>query len=261
MSVIAIDIGNTRVGVGLFTSGKSADPAIRFNHADIQSEMLAYIEKLCAGVSDQGQRPDGVVLASVAPEWTSRVAELVSNHCGMTAQIVGVDLKIPLQTRLNDESTVGVDRLLGALCAYVNTEQACAIISAGTALVVDCIDADGIFLGGAIAPGLAMAAKAMHTGTALLPLANLDLPEEPFGRDTMEALNLGAYAATRGAVGYLLERYAEKLGHWPHVVATGGDAMRIFGNSGLVDSFIPDLVLQGAALVWEHHNRRDSADA
>ena len=257
MSVIAIDIGNTRVGVGLFTAGKSADPAIRFNHADIQSEMLAHLEKLCAGTSDGGRRPDGVVLASVAPEWTNRVAELVNNHCGMTPEIVGSDLKIPLQTSLTDESTVGVDRLLGALCAYVNTEQACVIISAGTALVVDCVDAEGVFLGGAIAPGLAMAAKAMNTGTALLPLADLNPPQEPFGRDTMEALNLGAYAATRGAAAYLLERYAEKLGHWPHVVATGGDAMRIFGNSGIVDSFIPDLVLQGAALVWEHHHGDD----
>ncbi len=259
MSVIAIDIGNTRIGVGLFTAGKSADPALRFNHSDLQSEMLAYLEKLSTGVTDGGRRPDGVVLASVAPEWTDRVAELISNRCSMTPEIVGRDLKIPVQTNLTDESTVGVDRLLGALCAYVNTEQACAIISAGTALVVDCIDDAGIFLGGAIAPGLALAAKAMHTGTAQLPMANLDLPQEPFGRDTMAALNLGAYASIRGAAAYLLERYAEKLGHWPHVVGTGGDAMRVFGNSGLVDSFIPDLVLQGAALVWEHHHGEDIA--
>ncbi|MGC8623689.1 MAG: type III pantothenate kinase [Phycisphaerae bacterium] len=254
MSVIAIDIGNTRVGVGLFKAGKSTDPAMRFNQAEIQSEMLAYLEKLCVGTMDGGQRPAGVVLASVVPEWTMRVTELINLRCGMAPQIIGSELKIPLQTSLTDESTIGVDRLLGALAAYVNTEQACVIINAGTALVVDGIDADGIFLGGAIAPGLAMAAKAMHTGTAQLPLANLEIPTEPFGRNTMEALNLGAYAALRGAARYLLERYAEKLGNWPHVVATGGDAMRLFGDSGLVDSFIPDLVLQGAALVWEHHH-------
>ncbi|MCL5945263.1 MAG: type III pantothenate kinase [Planctomycetes bacterium] len=253
MSVIAIDIGNTRVGVGLYTNGKSADPAMRFNHAEIQSEMLAHLQKQCAGVMAGGQRPADIVLASVAPEWTMRVTELVNLHCGMAPKIIGTDLKIPLQTHLTDETSIGVDRLLSALAAYVNTEQACAIINAGTALVVDGIDADGVFLGGAIAPGLAMTAKALHTGTAQLPLANLEEPTEPFGRNTMEALNLGAYAALRGSARYLLERYAEKLGHWPHVVATGGDAMRLFGDSGLVDSFIPDLVLQGAALVWEHH--------
>ena len=154
MSVIAIDIGNTRIGVGLFTAGKSADPAVRFNHADIQSEMLGHLKTLCAGETNGGQRPDGIVLASVAPEWTSRVAELVSNHCDLPPQIIGTDLKIPLQTNLVDESTVGVDRLLGALSAYVNLEQAAAVISAGTALVVDCIDDEGVFLGGAIAPAL-----------------------------------------------------------------------------------------------------------
>ncbi len=259
MSVIAIDIGNTRVGVGLFTAGKAAGPATRFSHVDIQSEMLAHLEKLCTGANDGGQRPDGAVLASVAPEWTSRVVELISNHCGMTPDIVGADLKIPLQTQLTDDTTVGVDRLLGALCAYVNTEQACAIISAGTALVMDCVDDAGIFLGGAIAPGLMMTAKALNAGTSQLPMATLELPVEPFGRNTMEALNLGVFAVARGAAGYLLERYAGKLGHWPHVVATGGDAMRVFGDSGLIDSFIPDLVLQGAALVWEHHHGTESA--
>jgi type III pantothenate kinase len=247
------------VGVGLFTAGKSTDPATRFGHADIQSEMLAHLEKLCTGAGNGGQRPDGVVLSSVAPEWTSRVAELISNRCGMTPEIVGVDLKIPLQTQLTDDTTAGVDRLLGALCAYVNTEQACVIISAGTALVVDCVDDAGVFLGGAIAPGLMMAAKALNSGTSQLPMATMELPAETFGRNTMEALNLGVFATTRGTAAYLLERYAEKLGHWPHVVATGGDAMRLFGDSGMIDSFIPDLVLQGAALVWEHHHGADSA--
>lgn len=253
MSVIAIDIGNTRVGVGLFTEGKSVEPAKRFAHADIQSDMLAQLVKLCGSAADDAHRPSGIVLASVAPEWTRRVVELITLHCGITPKIAGVDLKIPLQLRLKDISGVGVDRLLGALSAYVNTEQACVIVSAGTALVVDCIDDEGVFLGGAIAPGLMLTAKAMHDGTAQLPMASLEPPATPYGRDTMEAVNLGAYAAARGAVQYLLERYAQNIGHWPHVVATGGDAMRLLGDSGMVDSFIPDLVLQGAALVWEHH--------
>ncbi|MCL2640250.1 MAG: hypothetical protein FWD53_05345, partial [Phycisphaerales bacterium] len=72
-----------------------------------------------------------------------------------------------------------------------------------------------------------------------------------FGRFTQEAINLGLYAGARGTVRELLERYATALGAWPHVVATGGDAAALLEETGLVDSFVPELVLQGAALVWE----------
>ncbi|HMD54151.1 MAG TPA: type III pantothenate kinase [Phycisphaerae bacterium] len=246
MSVLALDIGNSRIGAGVFNQGKTNDPAIRIARENIDAELGDVLKKLT-----QGQKPAGAVICSVAPELTGRVAEMIQKICGIKAQIVGTDLTVPLKTKLADEKTVGTDRLCAALSAYVNTQQACVIISAGTALVVDCLDADGVFLGGAIGPGLAMGAKAMHAWAAQLPEADLKAPEHAFGRNTMEALNLGLYAAARGAVRELVERYSESLGAWPHVVATGGDANRLLGDSGLVDSLIPDLVLQGAALAWE----------
>src|SRR5438132_743903 len=82
------------------------------------------------------------------------------------------------------------------LTAFTEVEAACAIVHAGSALVVDCIDDEGIFRGGAIAPGLQMAAKALHEFTAQLPIPSLTPPtnEAPYGRFTQEAINLGLYA-------------------------------------------------------------------
>ncbi|HTV49445.1 MAG TPA: type III pantothenate kinase [Phycisphaerae bacterium] len=248
MSVLALDLGNSRIGVGIFEQGKARDPGMRIARENIDEELGAILKNLT-----QSQKPAGAVICSVAPELNASVSQLVQQICGLKAQIVGTDLTVPIKTKLTDEKTIGMDRLCGALSAYVNTQLACVIISAGTALVVDGIDADGVFLGGAIAPGLAMGAKALHAWASQLPEADLAPPENPFGLNTMQALNLGLYAAARGAVRELVERYAESLGAWPHVVATGGDAHRLLGDSGLVDSLIPDLVLQGAALVWEHN--------
>jgi type III pantothenate kinase len=252
MNVLALDIGNSRIGAGIFSQGKAQDPGIRIARENIGAELGAILEKL-----SKPQKLDGAVICSVAPEVTGRAAELVQRYCKLKPEIVGTDLDVPLKTELTDKNTPGMDRLVGALCAYVNTQQACVIISAGTALVVDGIDANGVFLGGAIAPGLAMGAKAMHAWAAQLPEADLTPPEHNFGRNTIEALNLGLYAAARGAVRELVERYAQSLGSWPHVVATGGDASRLLGDMEIVDSLIPDLVLQGAALVWEHHHNSD----
>ncbi len=249
MSILALDIGNSRIGLGIYDDGKSADAAVRIASANLADQLPQALRELI----DRHSSPiEHVALASVVPNAVQPAATAVRQVLGMEAQIVGRDIPIPLEMRLKDASTVGVDRLLGALTAYVNTQSPCAVISCGTALVVDCIDAEGVFRGGAIAPGLSVAARALHTHTAQLPIADLTPPTGPLGLSTMEALNLGLYAQMRGAVRYLLEQYADLLGVWPHVVATGGDAQRVLGESELVDSLIPDLVLQGVALVCQY---------
>lgn len=264
MSVLAIDIGNSRVGFNVFTAGKAQDVALRLTHAQLDTDLADTLKSLwekCEGETrsnDDGK--SGVIIASVVPEITQRIAHSVLQYLNIHAKIIGEHLQVPIKTSLRDEKTVGQDRLLGALASYVNVEGACAIVQLGSALVVDCIDDEGIFRGGAIAPGLQMAARALEAHTAQLPEASLTPPTDdvPFGRYTQEAINLGLYIGLRGAVRELIERYATALGTWPHVVATGGDAQALLGNSELVDSFIPDLVLQGAALVWEHN--RDTVD-
>jgi type III pantothenate kinase len=258
MSVLAIDIGNSRVGFNVFTAGKAEDAAVRLTHGDLDKELATTLkslwEKAERETGEGGDDDTEVVIASVVPELTERVEYSALQYLNSKARIIGRDIKVPLKTMLRDETTVGQDRLLGALAAYVNVEAACAVVQVGSALVVDCIDDEGIFRGGAIAPGLMMSSKALHDFTALLPESSLTPPADdvPFGRFTQEAINLGLYASSRGAVRELLERYATALGGWPHVVATGGDAQALLGSMGIVDSFVPDLVLQGAALAWEN---------
>jgi type III pantothenate kinase len=259
MSVLAIDIGNSRIGLNVFQDAKAVDPAQRFTHLQIADELDGTLTSLWSTAQGEAKSADddqsGVVIASVVPELTTQVAERVKRVLGQSAQIIGRDFAVPVKSKLRDTDTVGVDRLLGALCAYVNTEKACVIVQAGSALVVDCIDDEGIFRGGAILPGLQMSAKALHQFTAALPTASLTPPDdaEPFGRYTQEAINLGLYIGARGAIRELIERFATALGNWPHVVATGGDAGAVLADTGLVDSLIPDLVLQGAAIAWESH--------
>jgi type III pantothenate kinase len=256
MSVLAIDIGNTRVGLNVFTQGKAQDPAVRLAHAELDAELPGTLrtlwEKAQKESTDNDDGDPGLVIASVVPALSEKLAAAVQTTLHVTPKLVGRDLQVPLKTALTDDTTVGQDRLLGALAAYVNVESACAIVHAGTALVVDCIDSEGVFQGGAIAPGLTMGAKALHDFAAQLPQASMTPPADdaPYGTNTQTAINLGLYAALRGTVRELLERYATALHAWPHVVATGGDAAAL--PADIIDSFIPDLVLQGAALAWEN---------
>ena len=256
MSVLAIDIGNSRVGLNVFTQGKAAEPAVRITHAELDERLAETLRTLWERAERETHATDDldteVTIVSVVPALTQRVSEVVMDALSVDSHIIGRDIKVPLKTALTDDTTVGQDRLCAALAAFVNVENACAIVHMGTALVVDCVDAEGVFRGGAIAPELRMGEAALHEYAAQLPeVTPAAIPDDvPFGRETVEAINLGLHAAARGTVRELVERYATALGSWPHVAATGGDARAVLGDE-LVSSFVPDLVLQGAALAWE----------
>ena len=130
---------------------------------DLAATLKTLWEKAVRESGDAGDDDTEVVIASVVPELTTRIEHSARQYLdAAVVRIIGRDVKVPLRTALRDESTVGQDRLLAAFAAYVNVEAACAIIHAGTALVVDCIDDEGVFKGGAICPGLQMSAKALY---------------------------------------------------------------------------------------------------
>ena len=126
---------------------------------------------------------------------------------------------------------------------------ACIVVDAGTAVTVDFIDGEGVFHGGAIAPGASMQLAALHERTAALPRVAFAQPDDvPFGRNTAEAMLQGVYHGLRGLVWRLVERYAEGYGAFPPVIATGGDAVTLFSDDELIDRIVPELTLQGIAV-------------
>ncbi|HRJ50033.1 MAG TPA: type III pantothenate kinase, partial [Phycisphaerales bacterium] len=162
---------------------------------------------------------------------------------------LGSDLAILMPMALDDDSTVGQDRLLAAMGAYSRAGQACVVIDAGTAVTVDFVDGEGTFQGGAIAPGLTMMLDSLHRGTAALPKMEFLVPDPArgvIGKDTRHAMTIGVRAAVTGMARVLIDSYAEVFGAYPQVVATGGDAA-IFENDPLVEHIVPDLVLLGIA--------------
>jgi type III pantothenate kinase len=242
LELLAVSIGNTRARVGHFR-GTALDSVAVFPVNDIPALTAAILE------TPIGEGAP-VVLASVNPPVTVALAEQLApviRGRGGDLYLFGRDLAIPIQVALADETTVGQDRLLSALGAYARAQQACIIVDAGTAITVDFVDGEGIFQGGAIAPGLNAMLAALHQRTAALPQLRFEpVPDDqPFGKDTRAAMLLGVQAAARGLVRYLVERYSEAFGAYPQIVATGGDARTLFENDDLVEVIVPDLTLIG----------------
>jgi len=241
--LIAISVGNTRTRIGHFRGG-----ALEHARAVLSTDNDALAREVLDLKPADPAAP--VVIASVNPPVSSRLELALAGPIegrGGAVYRLGRDVQIPIANALRDDSTVGQDRLLNALGAYSRAKQACVIVDAGTAITMDFVDGEGVFQGGAIAPGLALMLRALHDRTAALPdIAFEPVPDsEPFGKDTPSAMRLGAQSAIRGMVRTLAERYAEALGAYPQIVATGGDAGVLFEGDEVIEHIVPDLTLMG----------------
>jgi type III pantothenate kinase len=239
-AILGVCVGNTRVRLGLF-AGRELGGASSVPVDDIDA--IVRTARDACGAHDEPV----VVLASVNEPDAQRLERALTKEFGQTHRF-GRDIPIPLRHRLDDASTLGQDRALCALGAYTRAEQACVVIDAGTAITVDFIDGEGVYQGGAIAPGLRMMLRALREQTSALPEVTLETPDPargPFGRDTPHAMLLGVRAAAVGLVHHLVERYALHYEAYPQIVATGGDAPSLFEHDEVVEHIVPDLQLIG----------------
>ena len=243
--VLAIQVGNTRIKLAAFLQHDPEETVF------VATDDLAGAVEAAARLYESiGAEPDcSVVVASVNPPVSDALVGMLRDQLATDIYSVPTDMPVPIGTCLAEGATPGVDRLLNAAAAYARLKQACIVIDAGTCITVDFVDGEGVFHGGAIAPGVRMQLKAMHEHTAALPAIDFEVPEgTAWGADTREAMLRGVYHGARGLAWRLIERYAEQYGGFPLVVATGGDAAALFADDELVNQVVPDLVLRGIAL-------------
>ncbi len=201
---------------------------------------------------DQG----AIVASSVNPRVADHVFGEIAKRTRHAIHRVERDLPIPVGRQLDPEAIVGEDRLLNAAAAFDVLKQACVVVDAGTAITIDFVDGSGTFHGGAIAPGGQLMLDALHQRTALLPEIEFAKPDHIIGHNTIQAMRVGVYYGMRGMVYELTERYAETVGLFPMVVATGGDAALLFQDDPRIDRVVPDLTLMGLMLTWEAAKKR-----
>ncbi len=241
--LIALAIGNSRSRLGLFTGAELSESSV---HATRDADGIA---EACVALADkaEGDENPPVVVSTVSPAATDEIERKLGD-AGLRVLRFGRDMPIPMMHALDGDGarTVGQDRLLCALGAYETVRQACVVVDVGTAVTIDFVDGEGVFQGGAIAPGVGMMLAVLKERTAALPMIDYGGPDDSvmFGKNTPAAMRLGVTAMVRGSVRYLAERYADFYEAYPRIVATGGD-MGILEAEGIVESFVPDLQLIG----------------
>ncbi len=255
--LVAVDVGNNRLKFGLFDQGsEEALPEPAAVHAGDGSP--SSLEALDAWLD--GRLPAGGRwwIASVNRPSTTRLLQWLqqARPADQVTLLAAGDL--PLVVALERPDMVGIDRLLDAVAANRLRRAAAAavLVDVGTAITVDLVAADGSFQGGAILPGIAMSARALHTFTDLLPLVDvgeLSSPPPALGTSTVAALQSGLFWGAVGAIRQLLEILPDRSAVPPDVFLTGGAGPAVASLLGDTARHVPHLTLAGIALAaqWQ----------
>ncbi|MCP4258816.1 MAG: type III pantothenate kinase [Planctomycetes bacterium] len=256
MNIIAVDIGNTNISIGLFLEGKEqfVKSIPGSSRAKLTSCLKSTWGKIPIAESSKEKKRDGIIVASsVKPAWTKIIREIAKDELGEKIYIIGKEIPLPMNLWVDEPDKVGTDRVVSAAAAYDVVEDSVVIADFGTAITIDLVNENGIFLGGVICPGFEISAKALKENTAQLPKTKITRPREPFGKNTIDAINCGLYYSAVGLLQEVIRRYAEKIGKWPQTIITGSGAKTIRKDCEFIDSFVPNLVVKGIVLAYNKY--------
>jgi type III pantothenate kinase len=247
--IIVVDIGNTTTKVATWEGGH-LKTVLSSETGDLNAFKEVFNAHWDAAPK---KRPAAIVVGSVVPEALTQIRDCVGELLETEPLIVGDTVPLPMDVAVTDAKAIGVDRVCEAAAAYDRLNTGCTVVSFGTAVTIDLVDDDGTLLGGAILPGIALQMRALHEFTAALPAGTPGFPELPFGRNTIEAIQVGVCRGLAGAVREIVESYAAHLNRWPQIVATGGGAAFMMPYCDFIDTWAADLTLRGIALAYEKH--------
>ncbi len=239
--ILDIDVGNTRIKWRLLVNG-SVGREGAFSHDDMAVEQLSN--------SISAKAIHRVRVASVVKaEVLSSLVEICRKLWGVKPEVAEVRQQCAgVEQGYKDLSRLGVDRWLGVLAAYNKYSKACLVVSCGTAVTIDFVNADGRHLGGYIVPGLNLMRQALFGGTNAVKVESFSVCDslEP-GRDTQSAVNNGLLLMLLSVIRQSSEQLSAKGGDF-QIVLCGGDGKTVSEYLELEHVCQPALVLDGLAL-------------
>jgi type III pantothenate kinase len=250
--LLTIDIGNTNVTLGVFDEDAiKADWRLRSSRHASKDEVGMYLMGLFQHAGLQASDLDGVCIASVVPPLTGTYVSACEQYLQTVPLVVETGVKTGVKVMVAEPRSVGADRIVNACAVKEIVGGPAIVVDFGTATTFDALDLDGNYLGGAIAPGLEIAADSLSGRTAKLPRVELVVPPKVIGKTTIDAIRSGLVYGYVALVEGMIERISEELDEEPVVVATGGLATLMSSLTDSIDRVEPNLTLDGLRIIWE----------
>ena len=251
--ILAVDIGNSTIGCGIFSHAELQATwhvtlsGTRTPDTDFSAALSR--ELLRAGIDVKQIR--GAILCSVVPGMTTLIEKVTNDVLRIPSYVVSTSMDAGLTLQYTDPRELGVDRFVTAAKAYDLYRCDVVVVDFGTATTFSVVDERGFYLGGAIAPGIGIAADALANKTAQLPRVDLLPPGAAIGRDTVSGIQSGIIFGHAAFVDGMIKRFHEELGRRAKVIGTGGYASTIVPYSDAIHEVRSCLALEGLAWLYQ----------
>jgi type III pantothenate kinase len=257
--LLALDVGNSNTVLALYNylaDGSAevvANWRITTSRVQTSDEYGILFRDLFALRQMATDVVDAIIISSVVPPIDSALRLVCEKHFNIKPVFVEPGVKTGLPVLVDNPAEVGADRIVNCVAAFERFGGPCIVVDMGTATTFDVISAKGEFVGGAIAPGLGIAADALFEHAARLPRVDVRRPAKIIGTSTTDNIQIGLYYGYIGLVDGILDRMMAELGAETRLVATGGLATLIAGGSKFKLEVDEMLTLTGLRIVHERH--------
>ena len=260
--LLALDVGNTNTVLALYNflpdapAELIAEWRITTSHIQTTDEYGMLFRELFALRQMTTDVVDAIIISSVVPPVDSALRLVCERYFNIKPLFVEPGVKTGLPVLVDNPAEVGADRIVNCVAAFEKFGGPCIVVDMGTATTFDVISKRGEFIGGAIAPGLGIAADALFEHAARLPRVDVKRPAKIIGTSTTDNIQIGLYYGYIGLVDGILERLIGELGPETKLVATGGLAKLIAGGSKYLHEVDMMLTLTGLRIIYERNVER-----
>ena len=261
--LLALDVGNTNTTLGLYRlDGKKPELAAHWrvttHRAQTVDEYGVFFVNLFEMHGMAPAQVTHIIIASVVPPVESTLRQMCENYFHMDPMFVEPGIKTGMKMLIDNPSELGADRLCDCIAAYERYGGPCIVVDFGTATKFEVISAQGEYMGGAIAPGLGLSAEALFARAARLTRVDIKRPDKVIGTNTVAHLQSGLYFGYIGLIDGILERILAEMnqgkpGQEPRIVATGGLARMVAGDSRYIKEIDDLLTLDGLRILFERN--------
>jgi len=253
--LLAADIGNTNIVIGAFRNN------VLISHWRINTEIDrapdeygVVLRGLISTAGIDWANIEGAIVCSVVPGLNRTFVEAVNKYISKRTYLVGEDIDAGIKVLTDNPDEVGADRLVNAVAAKNLYKLPVIVADFGTAITFDYVTVKG-YMGGVIAPGIAISAEALFNRAAKLPKITIARPGRVIGRNTVESMRSGIFFGFAGLADSIIEKMRKETGGNPSVIATGGMGEVLLGESRYIKKTDEFLTLKGLKFIYEKGTR------